>query len=227
MTIVGAAGTGKSYVINMLVTLIRQLTNINDSVIVCGPTGAAAFNINGKTLHKECGINQFKMESDLTKDKRKELIHNHKHTLLFIIDERSMVSNELLGKCERNMAETVFGGNCNENNFGGIPVVLLVGDDYQLPPVVTKGKGKGAFYMFEKKPISTSLGSKMKIEYNGIELFKSFSQTVMEMTERFRQKEDPYFVKILEDLYTGYPSKQTVQILMKLHLQKLNPKIQQ
>ena len=67
----------------------------------------------------------------------------------------------------------------------------------------------------------------MKIEYNGIELFKSFSQTVMEMTEKFRQKKDPYFVKILEDLYTGYPSEQTVQILMKLHLQKLNPKIQQ
>ena len=40
----------------------------------------------------------------------------------------------------------------------------------------------------------------MKIEYNGIELFKSFSQTVMEMTERFRQKEDPYFVKNIRRL---------------------------
>ena len=33
---------------------------------------------------------------------------------------------------------------------GGIPVVLLVGDDYQLPPVITKGKGKGYFYIVEK-----------------------------------------------------------------------------
>ena len=37
---------------------------------------------------------------------------------------------------------------CGEHDFGGIPVVLIVGDDYQLPPVVIGKKGKGAFLYF-------------------------------------------------------------------------------
>ena len=32
--------------------------------------------------------------------------------------------------------------------FGGIPVILLFGDDNQLPPVCVHGKGKGAFMHF-------------------------------------------------------------------------------
>lgn len=39
LTVVGCAGTGKSYLINTLITQVRKLTKFNDSVIVTGPTG--------------------------------------------------------------------------------------------------------------------------------------------------------------------------------------------
>ena len=44
-------GIGKSIVINTLVTGIRQMLQDNDSVHVIAPTGAAAFNVDGQTIH--------------------------------------------------------------------------------------------------------------------------------------------------------------------------------
>ena len=39
MTVIGKAGTGKSFLIQSLITAVRQFTNINDSVIVTAQTG--------------------------------------------------------------------------------------------------------------------------------------------------------------------------------------------
>ena len=44
MTLCGVAGSGKSTLINTLVTVIRKITQKTNSVYVCGPTGSAAFN---------------------------------------------------------------------------------------------------------------------------------------------------------------------------------------
>ena len=51
ITINGPAGMGKTVVINTVVTLIRSLFNENGVVQVCAPTGTAAFNAGGETLH--------------------------------------------------------------------------------------------------------------------------------------------------------------------------------
>lgn len=39
MTVIGKAGLGKSFLIKTLITMVRQITQVNNSVIVCGPTG--------------------------------------------------------------------------------------------------------------------------------------------------------------------------------------------
>jgi predicted GTPase len=48
MTIMGAAGTGKSVLINTLVTVLRVMFDDNDVVHVAAPTGTAAFNVGGE-----------------------------------------------------------------------------------------------------------------------------------------------------------------------------------
>lgn len=172
-------------------------------------------------MHAECAIDPNNMSKSLSKNKMNELVINHKRTLLFIVDERSMISSELLGACERNLSDTVYGGTCGDKEFGGIPVVILVGDDNQLPPVIIGGKGKGAFYIYDKKPVSFRNSDRMKTELEGMKLFRRFSENVMEITERRRQEGDLRFIKILEDLNTGDPSQNTAETLISLNFNKL------
>ena len=50
MTVMGCGGTGKSVLINTLVTCIRTIFQDNNSVFVTAPTGAAAYNVGGRQL---------------------------------------------------------------------------------------------------------------------------------------------------------------------------------
>ena len=103
LTINGPAGTGKTLVINTIVTVIRNLFNENDVVQVCAPTGTAAFNTGGETLHhllKNCaGMKSYNAFS-MSKKKKKELTFKLRNLLCLIIDERSLLdSNHLALQC--------------------------------------------------------------------------------------------------------------------------------
>jgi nicotinamide riboside kinase len=66
MTIMGCAGTGKSVLINTVVAYIRRMFQKNYSFIVAAPTGAAAHNVGGQTIHREFKIDMRKKQSDLS-----------------------------------------------------------------------------------------------------------------------------------------------------------------
>ena len=51
-TTMGCGGTGKSFLINTLVSLIRRYTQQNDTIKVAAPSGGAAYNVGGCTLHR-------------------------------------------------------------------------------------------------------------------------------------------------------------------------------
>jgi len=67
MTVLGCGGTGKSVLINTLVTCIRTIFKDNNSVFVTAPTGAAAYNVGGTTIHKEfkIGVKQNQTEYNI------------------------------------------------------------------------------------------------------------------------------------------------------------------
>jgi len=56
MTVIGCAGTGKSVLINTVVGCIQKMFQDNNSVVVAAPTGAAAHNVGGQTMHREFKI---------------------------------------------------------------------------------------------------------------------------------------------------------------------------
>jgi hypothetical protein len=56
LTVRGAAGTGKSFIINTIVSYMRHMFDDNDAVHVVAPTGMAAFNVLGETLHRFAGL---------------------------------------------------------------------------------------------------------------------------------------------------------------------------
>lgn len=130
----GKAGTGKS----TLLQYFRSHTLKNLAVVA--PTGVAAVNIAGETLHGffkfPIGITQ-EEASKKGKSQHKNKLYTELETL--IIDEISMVRADLLDCVDvflRSARESFF-------PFGGVQIVMI-GDLYQLPPVLTRDE-KEAF----------------------------------------------------------------------------------
>ena len=135
MTVVGCAGTGKSVLINTVVGYIRKIFQNNNSVIVAVPTGAAAHDVGGQTLHREFKIGIGKSKKWNSSKKSKEhMTEKLEHTAAVFIDERSMLSQRVLGNTEMNVRSTAHGGGHEDEDWGVIPVVIVFGDDYQLTP---------------------------------------------------------------------------------------------
>lgn len=144
MTLNGPGGSGKSVVINTIITMLRKMYNSNDVVKCIAPTGTAAFNIQGETFHR-FGRNHVTKKhyvpNSMDAEKRKLLIKQNRLLLVLIADERSLINSCDFGTVECQLSETNFdGGFLRHMSFGGLPVVLLAGDDQQLP-----GAKEGAF----------------------------------------------------------------------------------
>ena len=54
---------------------------------------------------------------------------------MLVIDERIMISAESIAKMDEHAKKVAYQGTHSNEDFGGIPIVLLVGDDCQLPPI--------------------------------------------------------------------------------------------
>lgn len=124
--ITGDAGTGKSYLINKY----REYCDKNDiSIMLCAPTGIAAINIGGATVHRS-----FKMPIGPTVSNPSGIPEALKDTDVLIIDEISMLridNFEYVAKviCALNKYRV-------KNNKRMIQVIV-VGDFFQLPPVIS------------------------------------------------------------------------------------------
>ncbi len=86
----GCGGTGKSFIINTIISIVRNMTQMNDTVKVGAPSGAAAYNVQGSTLHRLLGISVSRPEEKVTGTALESLQECLKHLLCLTIDERSM-----------------------------------------------------------------------------------------------------------------------------------------
>ena len=69
----GCGGTGKSFIINTIISIVQKVTQQNDTIQVGAPTGAAAFNVQLSTLHRLLGINVSQPEETLQETTREQL----------------------------------------------------------------------------------------------------------------------------------------------------------
>ena len=137
----GGAGTGKSHLVKTIFHALtkifsyRNVTLDKPKVLLVAPTGVAAVNIDGTTIHTSLGIPVGTYGKNLPRlnDKKRLALRNTLCELrALIIDEISMVSNLQLLYIHLRLVE-IFG--CSDNiPFAGI-TVIAVGDFYQLPPV--------------------------------------------------------------------------------------------
>ncbi|MFE2772967.1 ATP-dependent DNA helicase [Microbacterium resistens] len=126
--VTGRAGTGKS-------TLLQHFAwNTSKQIAVCAPTGVAALNVEGQTIHS-----LFRLpigliaDTELDQSDATRRILNAIDTL--VIDEVSMVNADLMDGIDRSLRQAR--GRRGEP-FGGVQVVMF-GDPYQLAPVPPRG----------------------------------------------------------------------------------------
>lgn len=187
--VTGGAGTGKSHLIKCIFYEAKRLLahlseNPDDqTVLLTAPTGTAAFNINGMTIHSALGI--FKSLSvdhaTLSEDKINNMRSKLENLQILIIDEISMVNKRLLFFVHERLRQLKkMPENCL---FGGVSVIA-VGDFYQLPPVRTKRSDK----LYVNDPSNP-------VNHLWNDLF-----TIAELDEIMRQREDGSFAELLNRL---------------------------
>ena len=126
--VTGRAGTGKS-------TLLQHLAwNTQKQIAVCAPTGVAALNVEGQTIHSlfKLPLGIIGAHDEDQSDATRKLL-NAIDTL--VIDEISMVNADLMDAIDRAL-RTARGRRAEP--FGGAQIVMF-GDPYQLAPVPPRG----------------------------------------------------------------------------------------
>ena len=168
----GSAGSGKSCFIEYL------KRNLKKSSIVCSPTAIAAMNVGGMTLHSffQLPVSDFITEKMLYKFNRKKLNEILQYIQVLIIDEVSMVRPDILDAIN-NICQ--YARRDKTRPFGGIQVVL-VGDVYQLPPVITSQSVE----IFED-----FYGTKEPYFFDA-DVYKKAKFQKIEFTQIYRQKSD-------------------------------------
>lgn len=129
--ITGKAGTGKS-------TLLEYFTqNTQKNLVVLAPTGVAALNVGGQTVHRffnfYIDVTVEKIQDKVIKPRSKKI---YQQIDMIIIDEISMLRADLLDCIDAFLR--LYGPKPGVA-FGGVKMVF-VGDLYQLPPVVSRNE---------------------------------------------------------------------------------------
>lgn len=164
--VTGRAGTGKSTLLKVFLEITRK------NPVVLAPTGVAAVNIGGQTIHSFFG---FKPDVTLVKvSKIKPREENlYRHLKMIIIDEISMVRADLLDCVDKFLR--LHGPN-KHLPFGGVQMIFI-GDLYQLSPVVTSQE-KALFKEHYQTPyfFSSRVFNESVLEMEFIELEKVYRQ---------------------------------------------------
>lgn len=186
----GAAGTGKSFLLKMLERYYRIH---GYHVFKMAPTGVAAHNINGQTMHRFFGINNENNVVDM--DRLRAHVEFYKKSV-FLIDEYSMISKTLLDSIHSALLKTT----TRNTAMGGIRSIFF-GDFAQLPPVL-----KG--YTVEQARSESLWLSPLYQHSNRYNL-----------VEYIRQR-DPSFLEVLELVRTGSYNKRVAAFIISRTVHK-------
>ena len=186
--ITGGAGVEKSHLITKIFLSLQVLGYKGGDadkprIFLLAPTGVAAININGTTIHSGLGINVGSKLYPLNDQQRAALRNKLSEVRLIIIDEISMVSSVLFYQVNQQLNE-IFGYSGNEP-FAGLPVIVF-GGFFQLPPV------KGL-------PVYSSAASIKG--FIALDLWRKFQ--MVELTEVMRQRGDFEFISLLNEIREG------------------------
>jgi ATP-dependent exoDNAse (exonuclease V) alpha subunit len=188
--VTGQAGTGKS-------TLLRHLAGaLAERAVVLAPTGLAAVNVSGQTIHSFFGLPPRVIRADDIRRSRNGRVMRRLDAV--IIDEVSMVRSDLMWAIDQSLR--LNRGRPREP-FGGARLVLF-GDLHQLPPVVQEAEVAehlestyGGPYFFDVSALGEGDGTRL-----------------IELTQVFRQR-DEALVRLLNRVREGEADEADLELL--------------
>jgi ATP-dependent exoDNAse (exonuclease V) alpha subunit len=163
---------------------------------VLAPTGVAALNVNGQTIHSFFKFKHSVTLNSVQKLKIKDKKNIYKKLDAIIIDEISMVRADLLDCVDRFLR---LNGKKPALPFGGIQMIFI-GDLYQLPPVVTSQE-KAIFEAHYKSPYFFSA-----------KFFETYEMTFIELDKIFRQRDD-HFIHLLNAVRNEMMTEEDINFL--------------
>ncbi|XP_057290232.1 uncharacterized protein LOC130612916 [Hydractinia symbiolongicarpus] len=188
----GSVGCGKSYLITTISDMLKKALSYRagnlekNKILILAPTGVAAINVEGNTIHSALGIpvdRSFTKNISKLSDKKRCMLRNRLSELsIIVIDEISTVSNKLFLHIHQQLTE-IFG--CSDDiPFAGISVIAC-GDFYQLPPI-------------QARPIYADYKD---VLLNLLHCWKYFK--IAELTEVMRQRGDQCSIELLNNIRVG------------------------
>ncbi len=176
--ITGKAGTGKSTLLQLFKDTTRK------KIAVIAPTGIAALNVRGQTIHSFFGFPPYPLQK-----KQIHKVPNHRlyeRLDILVIDEISMVRADMLDQIDyflqinRGIAEP----------FGGVQMVFF-GDLYQLPPVLSNDTQRQLLQEVYETPYF----------YSALVFRSDFEIKLIELHHVYRQAEY-HFIQLLDKVRT-------------------------
>ena len=167
--VTGRAGTGKS-------TLLRTLRDlVTDEIVIVAPTGLAAVNVGGQTIHSFFGLPpRLVRPDDIRRSRNGRIMRKIKH---LVIDEVSMVRSDLMWAIDQSLR--INRGQPREP-FGGVRLMMF-GDLHQLPPVVQEHEVAEHLEATYGGPFFFSVPA----------LMEGDGTSLLELNQVFRQSEGP------------------------------------
>lgn len=199
----GKAGSGKT-------TFLKRLRESHvKNMVVTAPTGVAAINANGVTLHSFFQIPPGTFAPGEMPSSERKINRSKSNVMrcmdLLVIDEVSMVRADLLDLVDARLREQ----RGNEQPFGGVQL-LLIGDLMQLSPVVRPDEAEFLsqyypnFYFYSSKALR-------KTQFYTVNLTKIYRQT------------DSRFIELLNHVRTAEMTADDLETLNSRHIPNFNP----
>jgi hypothetical protein len=179
----GEGGVGKSQIIKAIVAGMDLLRRKHE-LILMAPTGAAADLIGGNTYHTSLGISLNRSRA-AAKGLRVRRLWSRK--TIMVIDEVSMIDLSTLSAINSHCKSARSLDRTSPDLFGGLPIVILMGDFYQFPPV----RGQPLW----KPPQNDA-------DTDGRLIWHRFSQVII-LDEQMRQTEVVPYQSLLRRARTG------------------------
>lgn len=193
--ITGKAGTGKS-------TLLQYFkNNTQKKIAVLAPTGVAALNVGGATLHSFFKLPPRRIhpnEIKASRSKKRRKLYQSIDTI--VIDEVSMVRADMIDVIDRFMR---LNGKHTFKPFGGTQMIFI-GDLFQLPPIVSDQEEE-LFTSHYQSPFFFSA-----------KVFEDIDLAYVELMKVYRQKEQK-FINLLNSIRNNQVDYSEIQRINQLH----------